>query len=89
MRGRAALRPAPCRDGNVRLKSGESKGRLDQWPTEKRHVGPLRSATAAFDRSSTCQEAMGAIRTAAWALNGYCCHRCSEMRRGVYQQHSR
>lgn len=31
-----ALRPEPCREANVRLKRGESKGRPDQRPAEKR-----------------------------------------------------
>lgn len=35
-----ALRPAPCRDGKVRLKRAESKGRPDQWRAEKRTSCP-------------------------------------------------
>lgn len=35
-----ALRMAPCRDGKVRLKRAETKGRPDQWRAEKRTLCP-------------------------------------------------
>lgn len=35
-----APRPDPCRDGNVRLKRGDSKGCLDQRQTEKHILCP-------------------------------------------------